>query len=158
VLSFILGQRDSQFQKRLIESGLCMFAGLSYYSLDHTGPITVQAQTTADKYAEAEKALFEEIGKLTQPDYYTDEQLANAKTQLEISEMYSHERPSEFVHTVGFWWSVAHGLDYYLNYVDNLRKVSRKDINEYVRKYIQNAPYVKGLLMSSEDRKKVFPQ
>jgi zinc protease len=158
VLSFILGQRDSQFQKRLIESGLCMFAGLSYYSLDHTGPITVQAQTTADKYAEAEKALFEEIGKLTQPDYYTDEQLANAKTQLEISEMYSHERPSEFVHTVGFWWSVAHGLDYYLNYVDNLRKVSRKDINEYVKKYIQNAPYVKGLLMSSEDRKKVFPQ
>jgi len=158
VLSYILSQQDSQFQKRLVESGLFTFIGLSYYSLDHTGPISVQAQTTADKYHEADNALFEELGKLTQVDYYTEEQLANAKTQLEISEMYSHERPSSFVHGVGFWWSVAHGLDYYLNYVDNLRKVSRKDINEYVNKYIHNASYIKGLLMSSEDRKKVFPQ
>jgi zinc protease len=158
VLSFILAQQNSQFQKRLVESGLFTYVGFGYYSLDHTGPINVQAQTTADKFVEAEKALFGELGKLENADYYTDEQLANAKTQLEISEMYSHERPSDFVHTVGFWWAVAHGLDYYLNYVDNLRKVSRNDIDEYVKKYIRNAPYVKGLLMSPDDRKKLFPQ
>jgi zinc protease len=158
VFSYILGQRDSKFQKNLVESGLLMFVGLNYYTLDHTGPITVQAQTTADKYQQAEKAIFEEIGKFTGPDYYTDEQLENAKYQLELNEMYQQERPSSFVHTVGFWWAVTNGLDYYLNYVDNLRKVTRKDINEYVQKYIQNAPYVKGVLISPEERKKVFPQ
>jgi zinc protease len=158
VFSYITGQRNSKFQKNLVESGLLMFVGLNYYSLDHTGPITAQAQTTADKYQQAEKAIFEEIGKFTSPDYYTDEQLETAKYQLELNEMYQQERPSSFVHTVGFWWAVANGLDYYLNYIDNLRKVTRKDINEYVQKYIQNAPYVKGILISPEDRKKVLPQ
>jgi zinc protease len=141
-----------------VESGLLMFVGLNYYSLDHTGPITLQAQATADKYQQAEKSIFEEMGKFTSPDYYTDEQLETAKYQLELNEMYQQERPSSFVHTVGFWWAVTNGLDYYLNYVDNLRKVTRKDINEYVQRYIQNAPYVKGILISPEDRKKVLPQ
>jgi zinc protease len=158
VFSYIVGQRNSGFQKRLVESGLFTFIGLGYYTLDHTGPITVQAQTTADKYPEAEKALLNEMGKFTSPDYYTDEQLANAKTQLEINDMYQQERPSAFIHTLGFWWAVANGMDYYLNYIDNLRKVTRQDINEYVQKYIQNAPYVKGVLISPADRAKVFPQ
>jgi zinc protease len=158
VLSYITGQRNSSFQKRLVDSGLFLFIVLNYYSLDHTGPITIQAQTTADKYADAEKALFDEIGKLTSSDYFTDEQLANAKTQLELNELYSQERPSNYVHTVGFWWALTNGLDYYLNYVDNLRKVTREDINAYVTKYIQNAPHVKGILISPEDRKTVFPQ
>ncbi len=158
VFSYIIGQRNSLFQKNLVESGLLTFVGLNYYSLDHTGPITLQAQTTADKYTRAEKAIFEEIANFTNTDYYTDEQLANAKSQLEINELYSQERPSDYVHTVGFWWAVTNGLDYYLNYLDNLRKVSRQDISDYVKKYIQGAPYVKGILISPEDKKKVFPE
>jgi predicted Zn-dependent peptidase len=39
--------------------------------------------------------------------------------------------------------------------VDNLRRVTREDINAYVRRYIQNAPYVMGVLVSPEDRKKL---
>lgn len=69
--------------------------------------------------------------------------------------MYGQERPSSFVHALGFWWSVAGGLDYYLNYVDNLKKVSREDIEDYVRKYIQGAPYIMGILLSPEDREKL---
>ncbi|MCI0706457.1 MAG: insulinase family protein [Ignavibacteriae bacterium] len=158
VLSYILGQRSSKFQKQLVESGLCNFAGVGYYTLDHTGPITVQAQMTPEKYAEAEKALFEELKKLTDPDYYTDEQLENAKKQLEIQEMYNQEKPSTFVHTVGFWWAVTGSTDYYMNYIENLRKITREDINAYIKKYIQNAPYVKGILLSPEVKAKLFPQ
>lgn len=158
VLSYILTQRSSKFQKRLVESGLCAFAGIGYYTLDHTGPINVQAQTSPDKYPEAEKAIFEELQKFTDPDYYTDEQVENAKNRLEISEMYDQERPSSFVHTVGFWWAVTGSMEYYLGYVDNLRKVSRADLNAYVKKYIQNAQYVKGVLLSPDMKKKLFPQ
>ncbi len=158
VLSYILTQRNSKFQKRLVETGLCSFAAINYYTLDHTGPITIQAQTSPEKYLEAEKAIFEELQKLTDPDYYTDDQVDNAKEQLELNEMYGQERPSTFVHTVGFWWSVTGSLEYYLNYIDNLRKINRADINEYVKKYIQNTPYVKGILLSPEMKKKLFPQ
>jgi zinc protease len=154
VFSYILRQPNSKFYKRLVDGGLFTFANLGYYTLDKTGPITILAQTSAGKYAAAVKAVFEQIQQFTAPDYYTDEQLANAKHQLEINETYDQERPSNFSHTVGFWWSVA-GLDYYLSYVDNLRRVTREDINAYVRRYIQNAPYIMGVLLSPEDRKKL---
>lgn len=155
VFSFILSQKNSVFQKQLVESGLCARATLVYYTLDYTGPITIFAQTTADKYSEAIKAIFAEIAKFTDPEYFTDEQIEYAKTQLEIGEMYDQESPSQFVHTLGFWWAVSGSLDYYLNYVDNLKKVTREDIDEYVRKYIQDRSYIMGILLSSNDRKKL---
>jgi len=130
----------------------CVELGLT---LNYTGPIQIMAQMSADKYTEAERVIFDEIKKLANADYYTDQQLETAKDQLERSELYAQEKPSEFVHTVGSWWAVAGGLDYYLHYVDNLRKVTRKDINEYVQKYVQAAPYVKGVLVSPSDLSKV---
>ncbi|MCG3121141.1 MAG: putative zinc protease [bacterium] len=154
VFSYILSQPNSQFYQQLVDSGLLTSVGFSYYTLDKTGPITLLAQTTADNYATATKAIWAQIEKFTEPDYYTDAQLANSKHQLEINEIYSHEKPSTYVHTIGFWWSVA-SLEYYLGYIDNLRRVTREDINAYVRRYIQNAPYIMGVLVSPEDRKKL---
>jgi zinc protease len=154
VLSYILGQHNSRFYRNLVDSGLLTSVNLSYYTLDKTGPITIFAQTSADKYSAAVKGIFDEIKKFTDADYFTDDQLESAKNQLQINEVYGRERPSNFAHTVGFWWAVA-GLDYYLNYVDNLRKVTRDDVDRYVRKYIQNAPYVMGVLLSPNDQQKL---
>jgi zinc protease len=154
VLSYILGQHNSKFYKNLVDSGLLTSVNLSYYTLDKTGPITIFGQTSADKYNAAVKAIFDEIKKSTDADYFTDDQLESAKNQLQINEVYGQERPSNFAHTVGFWWAVA-GLDYYLNYVDNLRKVTRDDVDRYVGEYIQNAPYVMGVLLSPKDQQKL---
>jgi zinc protease len=154
VFSFILSQPNSKFYKNLVDSGLLTSVNLGYYTLDKTGPITIFAQMSPDKYEAATKAIFDEVKKFAEADYYTDEQLETAKNQLEISEVYGQEQPSNFVHTAGFWWAVA-GLDYYLSYVDNLRKVSRDDLNAYVRRYLQNAPYIMGILISPQDRQKV---
>jgi zinc protease len=155
VFSFILGQNNSAFQKNLVQSGLFNNVNLTYYTQDHTGPITVFAQTTADKYEQAQKALFAEIDKFTMDDYFTDEQIEYAKTQLEMSEMFGQERPSTFVHTLGFWWCVGGGLDYYLNYIENLKSITRDDITKYINTYIKNKPYVKGILLSPSDRAKL---
>ncbi len=152
VFSYILGQRNSRFQQRLVDSGLAFGVGLSYYTLNHTGPITIFLQTSADKFQEARAALMAEVARFTDPDYFTDEQLAYAKTQLAVGELYGQEQPSEFVHTLGFWWAVTGGLDYYLNYVDNLKAVTREDIGDYVRRYIQGQPYVLGVLVAPEQR------
>ena len=155
VLSYILGQRNSDFQQQLVESGLFTNASISYYTLDYTGPINIRAQTTADKFQDGTRAIFEQIARFADPEYFTDEQIENAKIQLAANEMYGQERPSTFVHTLGFWWSVTDGLDYYLSYVKNLNAVTRDDIARYVRTYIQNQPYVMGVLVSPEDRPKL---
>jgi len=153
-LSFILQQPTSRFYRNLVDSGLFDFVSLFYFSQVHTGPINAFGQTSPERLDKAHAALLNEISHFTDPGYFTDEELAFAKDQLEVSEIYGRERPTDFVHSVSFWWSTG-GLDYYRNYLDNLRKVSRADIQSYVRRYIAGKPSVTGVLVSDEGRAKV---
>ena len=153
VLSFVLGQQTSKFYKAIVESGRAFFVNFNYQTLNHTGPIVLMAQTTADSFEVCRKTIFDQLGKIADPDYFTDEQLESAKTTLAIDEQYGRERPSQYCHTVGYWWAVS-GLDYYLNYVDNLNNVTRKDIASYVHTYVTGKPYIMGVLVSSKDRPK----
>ena len=154
VLSTVLANPSSKFQKRLVDSGLTFGVGLSYYTQAHVGPINVFAQAAPDKVLEARKAIFEEIAKLGDPNYITDKELSAAQTQLGIQALYQREQASEYAHTVGFWWAVT-GLDYYKNYVPNMQKATRADLAAYARKYIIGKPHVTALLLSPADRAKL---
>ncbi|MFB6263240.1 MAG: hypothetical protein ABEL76_06400, partial [Bradymonadaceae bacterium] len=144
---FILGQSTSQFQKDLVDSGVTLSANLSYYTQKYTGPIAASAQAKPKKLREAIRKLLREIYQLRDPSYYTDEQLANAKSILAARDVYGREKTSHFTHTVSYWWAVD-GVDYYLDYVENLRDVTRKDIANYVDEYILGEPFVIGVLAS----------
>ncbi|HEY7462740.1 MAG TPA: pitrilysin family protein [Gemmatimonadota bacterium] len=144
---------DSGFQKRIVDSGLAFSAGIAYTSLSHVGPIRLTAQTTPDKVLLLKQALDREIASFDDPGYFTDAQLAAAKNLVRVADVYAREQPSAFAHMVGYWWAVA-DLQYYLNYVANVREVDRPDIAEYVRTYIQGRPRVVGLLITAEDRAK----
>ncbi|KRP04596.1 MAG: hypothetical protein ABR94_02650, partial [Sphingobacteriales bacterium BACL12 MAG-120802-bin5] len=39
-------------------------------------------------------------------------------------------------------------IDYYTNYVENLKKVTRQDISKYVNTYITDQPHVVGLMIN----------
>lgn len=154
VLSTVLANPSSKFQKRLVDSGLTFGVNLGYYTQAHIGPINVFAQAAPDKVLEARKVILEEIAKLGDPNYITDKELSAAQTQLGIQALYQREQASEYAHTVGFWWAVT-GLDYYKNYVPNMQKVTRADIAAYARKYIIGKPHVTALLLSPADRAKI---
>ena len=77
--------------------------------------------------------------------------LENAKNQLEIEHIYAQERPSQHVHTVGYWWAIA-DLDYYASYVERLRQVTRDDVLAYVDKWITDQPSITGILRAPEMR------
>lgn len=149
VLSFILSQSNSKFQKALVESKIALNADLSYYTQRHTGPISASAQVPAENIEKAIQTLLREIHKLDDPDYYSDQQLQNAKSILETRDIYNREKTSSFAHTVSFWWAVD-SLDYYVNYVDNLKAVTRQDIADYVSEYILDDPYVLGAVLSPQ--------
>jgi zinc protease len=154
VISYILGQQTSRFYKNLVETGLAYGGNFGYYTLNHTGPITAFAQTSPENYEKLLKAFFAELDAMAKPGYFTEEQLQNAKTILALDEQYGRERASQYVHTVGFWWAVA-GLDYYLNYVENLNKVTEKDIQKYMNDYVLGKNYVMGVLVSPDQRNKL---
>jgi zinc protease len=149
VFSYILAQPNSKFQRTLVDSGLTLGTGLGYYTQSNVGPISLTIQCTPDKAKAALKAVYAEIDKFTQPDYFTDEELSNATTLLEARDLFDREKLTEYSHTLSFWWSST-GIDYFRSYYKNMRLTNRADINSYVKTYIQGKPHITVALLSSE--------
>lgn len=147
VFSYILQQANSKLQKDLVESGLAYQVSISYQTCKFTGPIQIFLVPNPAKINEAWTVLWENINQFASPDYFTDEQLETAKNLLAIDDAYGKESTSNFVHTVTFWWASA-SIDYYTNYVENLKQVTRQDIANYVNTYMTNKPHVNGLLIN----------
>jgi zinc protease len=154
VFSFILRQPDSKFARALVDTGLTTGAAVGYLTQRNVGPITVTAQTTPQRFREAVKAINDQIMQFDAPDYFSNEELESAKTLIDVNEIYTREKPSEFAHVVSFWWASS-GLDYYASYVEKVRQVTRADIQNYVRKYIKNRPRIYGVMLSAEDQKRL---
>ena len=152
VFSFILRQPNSRFQRALVDTGLVNGTGVGYLTQRNVGPITVLAQTSPDKARAAVEAIHREIKRFNDPDYFTDEQLEIAKSALEADDLYDREKPSDYAHTLAFWWAST-GVDYFRGYQANLRRTSRADISRYVTRYILGKPHVGIALMSAEAQK-----
>jgi zinc protease len=151
VLSLILSQKSSKFQQELVDNGYAFTASVNYQTCKYTGPINVFAVPNPEKIKETLAKIDEHIAQWDDDSYFTDEQLQTAKTLLAISDARSREKASEFVHTVSYWWASA-SIDYYTNYVENIKKVTREDIKQYVRKYIKGKHHATGILTTAENR------
>ena len=81
-------------------------------------------------------------------------QLDNAKTLLEVDAMFRRDKASAQIHEVAFWWAVA-GLDYYRNYLDNLRTVNREDILSYLYRYIIGQPSVTAAMVDRQTQQQL---
>ncbi len=149
VFSFILRQPDSRFQRALVDTGLVTGVNIGYYTQRNVGPINIIAQTTPEKARAAVRAIFAEVARFNDRDYYTDEQLESAKGLLEAEDLYSREKLNEYAQTLSFWWAST-GTDYFRGYLGNLRRTSRADISRYITTYILGKPHVGLALMSAE--------
>jgi len=125
---------------------------VSYSTCKYVGPIQVFLVPNPAKVQEAYKKLGEHIRMWADNDYITDAQLETAKNLLVIDQTRERESTSSYVHNVTYWWASA-SIDYYTSYIDNIKKISKEDIQEYVKKYIINQPMVTGLLVSPEMKK-----
>jgi zinc protease len=149
IFSYILLQPDSRFQRSLVDSGLVAGVEIGYLTQRNVGPIVLTLVTTPDKAKAALKTAYAEIAQFDKPDYFTDEELENAKTTLESRDLFDREKLSDYAHTLGFWWSST-GIEYFRGYYKNLRAISRADTNRYVKTYIQGKPHV-GIALISAD-------
>jgi zinc protease len=151
VFSDVLNDPQSQFQQRLVDSGLWQAVGVNYYTLNHTGPITISGQTSPEQVREAINALYAEIAKFDTPGYFTSQELEDVKAHRTVTSAFDRERASGFAHTLGFWWSVA-SLEYYMGYVDYMAQQTLDDLRAYARRYIVGKPHIAGVLISPDAR------
>ncbi len=152
-LGTALGEPSSRFQKALVDSGACVSAGFGWYTQRHVGPISLEIQAAPDKIDACVRAATAEVKKLSEPGYVTAEELQTAARSMEIDQIKAREKPSELAHILTFWWAVA-SLDYYLGYVDNLKKVTPADATKIGTTYLKGKPFVFGALVSPEMAKK----
>jgi zinc protease len=154
VFSFILRQPNSRFQRKLVDTGLTTAVDLGYFTQRSVGPINMTLQTTPEKARAALEAAQNEVAHFGDADYFTDQELQNAKVLLAAEDLRSREKPSEYIHTLGFWWAIA-GTDYLKSYQQQLDAVSRADVRKYLQTYIINKPHVGAILLSSEAQKQI---
>jgi zinc protease len=152
VFSLIVRQQNSRFQRALVDTGLATAAGFGYYTQRNVGPISLTVQTTPEQARAALRTAYAEVARFNEPGYYTDEELEAAKVALEADALFDREKPSEYAHSVSFWWSST-GLEYFRGYLTRLRAVTREDIARYVSVYIQNQPHA-GLVLLSDAAQK----
>lgn len=157
VFSYILSQNSSRLSKALLDSGLALQVNLSYLTQKYGGTISLTVVPNPSKVEQCLAEVKKQITMFDDNNYFTDDQLETAKRQLEISDTRGKEVTSSYVQTVSFWWASA-TLDYYFNYISNLKKVTRGDIQEYIRKYITGKPFVAALLLSPGMEKQSHPE
>jgi len=154
VFSDMLNDPQSPLQQRLVDSGLWQTLLVNYYTLNHTGPITISGQTTPEKLRPALAALREEIKKFDKPSYFKADDLKAVQAYRSVTSAFDRERASGFARTLGFWWSVA-SLEYYMGYVDNMARQTINDLSAYAKKYIVGKPSITGILISPEGRQEI---
>jgi zinc protease len=151
VFSDVLNDPRSQFQQKLVDSGLWQGVLVNYYTLNHTGPITISGQTSPEQLRDALAALYAEVAKFDTPGYFTSDELEAVKAHRAVTSAFDRERSSGFAHTLGFWWCVA-SLEYYMGYVDYMAQQTIADLRAYARHYIVGKPHIAGVLIAPEAR------
>lgn len=154
VFSDVLNDPGSNFQQRMVDSGLWQSMGVNYYTLNNVGPITISGQTSPENLRKAIAALETEIAKFDNPGYFDAGELEAVKAHRAVTSAFDRERASGFAHTLGFWWSVA-DLEYYMGYVDNMASQSIADLRAYATRYILGKPRITGVLISPVAKRQI---
>ncbi|HUS01033.1 MAG TPA: pitrilysin family protein [Chitinophagaceae bacterium] len=152
VFSTILGMNASKWQQALVDKGLATYAGVGYQTLSHVGPVSIFVVPNPNKLNECNAEVSNQVKMWQQNNYFTDEQLADAKAIMRRNEIRRTEKPSELPHQVTYSWCST-SLDYHTNYAQNCNAVTRQDIQNYISKYITGKPYVAGIIINPEMNK-----
>jgi zinc protease len=91
-----------------------------------------------------------EAMRRTPAKYFSADEFEAVKTKLEDERQSQLETSDGFIENLSFWWATA-STDYFLGYVDHLKKVTPANIGDFVSKYVSHNLEVLGLRLSPSD-------
>jgi zinc protease len=156
VFSTILTLNSSKWKQALVDKGLATSTNASYQTLKFVGPINVSVLPNPNKLKECYTEVMNQLKLWGNDDYFTNEQLADAKAILTRNEIRRNEKPSSLASQLSYFWCST-SLDYFTDYNKNLQKITREDINNYIKKYIKDKPFVAGIILNAEMNKQANP-
>jgi zinc protease len=156
VFSRILSLNSSKWQQALVDKGLATAVNFNYQTSKYVGPIQLDVVPVPGKMKECYQAMMAQINQFDKADYFTDAELAKAKQGLKRQQIRQSEKPSSLASLLTFWWCST-SLDYYTDYFPAMDKVTKQDIQNYVKRYITGKPYVAGMIISPDMNKQYNP-
>ncbi len=154
VFQTILGMNSSKWQQALIDKGLASTADIDYDVERYVGPIDINMRPNPDKLQVCNAEVLNQIKQWGNDDYFSDEQLKDAKEIMRRNAIRQREEPSAQASIVTAAWCSS-SLDYMTDYEKNCQKVTRADIQRFIAKYITGKPYVAGMIINSEMNKEL---
>ncbi|HEY8688186.1 MAG TPA: pitrilysin family protein [Chitinophagaceae bacterium] len=152
VFSTLLGMNSSKWQQALIDKGLATYASVGYQTLSHVGPINIFVIPNPNKIKECNAEILNQVKMWQQDNYFSDEQLSDAKEIMRRNDIRRKEKPSELAHDLTYNWCST-SLNYFTDYPKNCMNVTRQDIKNYISKYITAKPFVAGIIINAEMNK-----
>lgn len=157
VFSGVLQLNSSKWQQALVDRGLATYAFVNYQTERYTGPIAIYVLPNPSKLKECYTEVMRQIKMWSDNDYFTDEQLNTAKQVLRRNYVRQQEKPSTLGMQVSYQWCST-SIDYFTDYQNNLQKITKGDIQRYVNTYIQNKPFVAGIIINPAMNKEAKAQ
>lgn len=152
VFSTIVGLNSSKLQQALVDKGLASSVSFSYNTSHYIGPVQLFVIPNPTKLKECYDEINNQMSIWGKADYYTDEQLADAKAILLRDHSRSMEKPSSIPSQLSYQWCST-SLNYYTDLTDNYQKVTRADITKYMNTYVVGKPMVAGIILTPEASK-----
>lgn len=156
VFSKILSLNSSKWQQALIDKGLATSASVNYQTSKYVGPITINVIPVPEKMKECYREMMNQISQFGMDDYFTEAELTKAKEGLKRQQVRASEKPSSLASQLTYWWCST-SLDYFTDYYMAMNKVTKQDIQNYVKRYIAGKPYVAGMIINAEMNKQYNP-
>ncbi len=135
----------SPFQKEFVHSGIATSASFSYYTKPSTGEIYLSLELSKENIDKAKEKIYEFLNTCDDEKWFPDELIEDAKIAIENEFALSTENSQRFALSLGFWVCTA-DFEYFRNYVDEIKKITKEDIKEFMKKYVKNQNYVFGIL------------
>ena len=155
VLAQILGGGKSSRLYRNIkeQKGLVYSISASNGSFRDDGILYVSSNFAPANADKIEKSVFSEI-ELMQKYGVTEEELEAAKKMIERDTFYSRESTSNISSELGYVMALTGNSDFYKNYLDNINKVTAKDVQSAAQKFLGlNRSAVSFVLPKSSEAK-----
>lgn len=157
VFSAVLQLNSSKWQQALVDKGLATYAYEYYQTARHTGPIGISVLPNPNKLKECYSEVMKQVNMWGDEDYFTDEQLNTAKQVLRRNYIRQQEKPSTLGMQISYFWCST-SLDYFTDYPGNLQKITKADIQRFVKTYILNKPFVAGIIINPTMNKEAKAQ
>ena len=149
LLSGMVNDPGSAFQKTLVDSGLCVSAGLSYQTQRNVGGIVLNFEAVPARVDACASAVLAELPKMRAAGYFADAELRNAARGIQVHMAEARETTGGYAHSLTYFWTSA-TLDYYATYLDRVQAVTRDNLAQYLDGFILGKPFIFGAMASQK--------